>query len=348
MKAYRLTAPQKAELVDIQIPTPGPGEVLVKVGASGACHSDLHLMEAPAGQSFPEAFTLGHEIAGWVEELGPGVTGFRTGEAVAIYGIMGCGSCSACLRGEDNACRTVPLGGIGLGRDGGMAEFVAVPARQLFPIGKLDVAQAAPLTDAGLTPYHAVQASRETLRPGSWCVVIGIGGLGHMALQILRATTAARVIAVDSNDSALKFASELGAEVAVKSGPQAAAQIRKLVGPAPGGADTVLDFVGVQPTLDLGASVVATGGCLTLVGLGGGTVKVRPTAVGSTGVPMETRVTIPFWGNRHEMRELIALAQSGKIKAHVEKFALADSEAAYEKLHDGNVRGRAVVMPGMR
>lgn len=347
MKAYRLTAPRKPELVDIQVPTPGPGEVLVKVGASGACHSDLHLIEA-AALTFPDAFTLGHEIAGWVQELGPGVAGFKEGDAVAVYGILGCGRCQACLRGEDNACRVVPVGGIGLGRDGGMAEFVAVPARQLYPIGTLDVAQAAPLTDAGLTPYHAIQLSRDTLRPGSWCVVIGVGGLGHMALQILRATTAARVIAVDSRDSALALAASLGAEHAVKPGPDAAARIRAFVGPAPGGADTVLDFVGAQPTLDLGAAVVATGGRLNLVGLAGGTVKVTPTAVGATGVPWEARVTIPFWGNRHEMRELLALAQAGKINAHVEKFSLADSASAYERLHDGRVRGRAVVMPGMR
>jgi propanol-preferring alcohol dehydrogenase len=124
---------------------------------------------------------------------GPGVTGFERSEAVAIYGIVGCGTCIACLAGRDNECRRIPPGGIGLSRDGGMAEFVVVPARQLIPIGDLDVAQAAPLTDAGLTPYHAINVTRHNLRPGSACVVIGVGGLGHLAVQILAATTASRI-----------------------------------------------------------------------------------------------------------------------------------------------------------
>ncbi|HSL23695.1 MAG TPA: NAD(P)-dependent alcohol dehydrogenase [Vicinamibacterales bacterium] len=343
MKAFRLTAPNTTELTDVPQPEPGPGEVLVRVGAAGVCHSDLHVIEAPEG--FPLPLTLGHENAGWVEALGAGVAGWREGEAVAVYGIVGCGSCVACLRGMDNECRTVFPGGIGLSRDGGMAEYVKVPASHLLPIGDLDVAQAAPLTDAGLTPYHAIQLFRDVLRPGAACVVIGVGGLGHMAVQILAETTSVRVIAVDVSDDALNLAGRMGAHHTVKSDADAGRAIRELLGPPPGGADAVLDFVGVTETLALAASVVSTGGRLALVGLGGGTLSLRP-GVGPIGVPMETQVVVPFWGTRAELAEVIALARAGRIRAQVEPFPLDRVAEAYDKLRARALTGRAVVLPG--
>lgn len=344
MRAFRLTAPNTTELTTAPDPEPEPGEVLVKVGAAGVCHSDLHIIEAPSDSGFPLPLTLGHENAGWIEALGPGVTGWSVGEPVAIYGIIGCGHCSACLRGKDNECRTIAPGGIGLSRDGGMADFVRAPVRQLLPIEDLDVTQAAPLTDAGLTPYHAIALSRDALRPGTTCVVIGIGGLGHMAVQILAATTAVRVIAVDLQDEALELAKRVGAHHVVKSDADAVAAIREHVGPAPGGADVVFDFVGVTPTLTLAASVVSTGGRLLLVGLGGGTLSLHP-GVGEIGIPMETRLVVPFWGTRAELAEVIALARANVIKAHVEKFPLDRASEAYEKLRNHRLAGRAVITP---
>jgi propanol-preferring alcohol dehydrogenase len=346
MQAFRLTAAHTTQLVSVPQPEPGPGEVLVRVGAAGVCHSDLHIIEAPEG-AFPLPMILGHENAGWVEALGPGVTGWSAGEPVAIYGILGCGRCFACLRGRDNECRTVPVGGIGLSRDGGMAEYVVVPEKQLLPIGDLDVAQAAPLTDAGLTPYHAIDSARDVLRPGTTCVVIGVGGLGHMAVQILAATTSVRIIAVDLSDDALELAGKIGAHHTVKSDADAATFIRELVGPAPGGAEAVFDFVGVTPTVKLAASVVATGGRLLLVGLGGGTLQIKP-GVGDIGIPMETRVTVPFWGTRAELAEVIALARAGRLTAHIEEFPLANAQDAYDKLKAGALHGRAVVLAGGR
>jgi propanol-preferring alcohol dehydrogenase len=346
MQAFRLTAPHSTKLVSIPQPEPGPGEVLVRIGAAGVCHSDLHIIEAPAG-AFPLPMTLGHENAGWVEALGPGVDGWSPGEPVAIYGILGCGRCFACLRGRDNECRTVPVGGIGLSRDGGMAEYVVVPAKQLLPIGELDVAQAAPLTDAGLTPYHAIDLARDVLRPGTTCVVIGVGGLGHMGVQILAATTSVRIIAVDLSDDALELASKLGAHHTVKSDSDAATFVRELVGPAPGGAEAVFDFVGVTPTVRLAASVVATGGRLMLVGLGGGSLQIKP-GVADIGIPMETRVVVPFWGTRAELAEVIALARAGRVTAHLEQFPLARAHEAYDKLKTGALQGRGVVVPGSR
>ena len=344
MRAVRMTAPGVLEHTEVPTPQAGPGEVLVRVGAVGACHSDLHILDAPAGV-FPMPMTLGHEIAGTVDTVGAGVLGWSPGDRAAVYGIIGCGYCRACLRGEENRCRVIPVGGIGLSRDGGLADYVVVPASRLLPVGDMDLTQAAPLTDAGLTPYHAVDLARPRLRPGTSCVVIGIGGLGHMGLQILLATTAVRIIAVDTNTAALDLAGRLGAHHTVQAGPDAVERIRELVGPAPDGADVVLDFVGAQPTLDTARQVVATGGQILLVGLAGGTLPVRPVADEPPPVPLETGVVVPFWGTRAELHEVIALARDGRLHADVHTFPLAEAPQAYEALRRGEVRGRAVIVP---
>ncbi|MFG2107114.1 NAD(P)-dependent alcohol dehydrogenase [Micromonospora chersina] len=344
MRAIRMTAPGVLEQVEVPTPTAGPGEVLLRVGAVGACHSDLHILDAPAGL-FPVPMTLGHEIAGTVDQLGPGVTGWSSGDRAAVYGIIGCGRCRACLRGAENACRVVPVGGIGLSRDGGLAEHVVVPASRLLHVGEMDLTQAAPLTDAGLTPYHAVELARDRLRPGTSCVVIGIGGLGHMAVQILVATTAVRIIAVDTSVAALDLAGRLGAHDVVQAGPDSVDRIRALVGPPPDGADVVLDFVGADPTVTTARQVVATGGQVLLVGLAGGTLPVRPVADEPPTVPLETAVQVPFWGTRAELQEVIALARSGQLQADVQTFPLAEAPEAYELLRRGEIHGRAVVVP---
>ncbi|KAB1904347.1 NAD(P)-dependent alcohol dehydrogenase [Micromonospora sp. AMSO1212t] len=344
MRAVRMTAPGVLEHAEVPTPQAGPGEVLLRVGAVGACHSDLHILDAPEGV-FPIPMTLGHEIAGTVDTVGAGVDGWSPGDRAAVYGIIGCGRCRACLRGEENRCRVIPVGGIGLSRDGGLAEYVVVPASRLLPVGDMDMTQAAPLTDAGLTPYHAVELARPRLRPGTSCVVIGIGGLGHMGLQILLATTAVRIIAVDTNTAALDLAGRLGAHHVVQAGPDAVDKIRELVGPAPDGADVVLDFVGAQPTLDTARQVVATGGQILLVGLAGGTLPVRPVADEPPPVPLETGVVVPFWGTRAELHEVIALARAGRLHADVQTFPLAEAPQAYEALRRGDVRGRAVIVP---
>ena len=159
MQAFQLTAwKHDAELREVDVPDPGPGQVLLKVAAAGACHSDLHLMHdfEPGLLPYGLPFTIGHENAGWVESVGAGVTGLDVGEAVAVYGPWGCGRCSRCQQGNENYCEhQVEIGaaGGGLGRDGGMAPYMLIDAaRHLVPLGDLDPVQAAPLTDAGLTP----------------------------------------------------------------------------------------------------------------------------------------------------------------------------------------------------
>jgi propanol-preferring alcohol dehydrogenase len=345
MRALRLVDWKHGpEFVEVDDPVPGPGEVRIRVGGAGACHSDLHLMYDFEGGLLPwgPPFTLGHENAGWVDALGPGASGVEVGEPVAVYGPWGCGSCHRCLQGLENYCvrqASLPAAGGGLGTDGGMAAHMLVPAtRYLVPLGDLDPVDAAPLTDAALTPYHAIKRSLSLLIPGSTAVVIGAGGLGHMAIQILSALSPARIVAVDVEPKALELARDVGAHETVLMEADAAERVRASTGGI--GADLVLDFVGVDDTLRFGASAARSLGHLTLVGIGGGTLPV-----GFFSVPYELSVATTYWGSIPELIEVIALARAGKIRAHVQRFSLDDAPHAYELMRAGNLHGRAVVVP---
>jgi len=344
MKAYQLTAWQsQPEMHEVGVPEPGPGQVLLKVGGAGACHSDLHLMEWPEGQlDFELPFTLGHENAGWVEAVGAGVERLEVGEAVAVYGPWGCGRCRACRLSAENYCeRQAEIGafGGGLGLDGGMAEYMLVPhPRLLLPLGDLDPRDAAPLSDAALTPYHAIKRSLHLLVPGSTAVVIGVGGLGHMGVQILRALSPARVVAVDASADKLRLAREVGADEALAPGEGAAEAIRELT--AGLGAELVLDMVGAEETLALAAAISRFESHVTMVGLAGGSY---PFGFGT--LPFEAQLTLPYWGTAVELMEVLELARAGKIRAHVERFSLDDAPQAYSRMREGSLDGRAVVCP---
>ncbi|HET7119920.1 MAG TPA: NAD(P)-dependent alcohol dehydrogenase [Solirubrobacterales bacterium] len=344
MKAYQLTAWQsQPEFRDVPVPEPGPGQVLVKVGGAGACHSDLHLMEWPPGTlGFDTPFTLGHENAGWVEQLGAGVEGLEEGEAVAVYGPWGCGRCRACRLSAENYCEhqaEIGAFGGGLGLDGGMAEYLLVPdARLLLPLGDLDPREAAPLSDAALTPYHAIKRSLHLLVPGSTAVVIGVGGLGHMGVQILRALSPARIVAVDVSPEKLRLAKEVGADEAVSAGEGAAEAIGEITGGK--GAELVVDMVGSDDTVALAAAVAKFEAHLTIVGLAGGKFEFAFGAL-----PFEAQLCIPYWGTAVELEECLELARQGKIRAHVERFELDDAPRAYEKMRAGELDGRAVICP---
>ncbi|MFI5027620.1 MAG: NAD(P)-dependent alcohol dehydrogenase [Solirubrobacterales bacterium] len=344
MKAYQLTAWQaEPETREVPVPEPDPGEVLVKVGGAGACHSDLHLMEWPQGTlDFELPFTLGHENAGWVEALGAGVKGLEEGDAVAVYGPWGCGRCRACRLSAENYCeRQAELGafGGGLGLDGGMAEYMLVPdARLLLPLGDLDPRDAAPLSDAALTPYHAIKRSLHLLVPGSTAVVIGVGGLGHMGVQLLGALSPARIVAVDVASDKLRLAREVGADAAIEAGEAAAGEIRELTSGL--GAELVLDMVGSDDSIALAAAVAAFQSHVTVVGLAGGKFEFAFGAL-----PFEAQLTIPYWGSAVELGEVLDLARAGTIRAHVERFALDRVEDAYARMREGTLEGRAVICP---
>lgn len=329
------------ELCEIEIREPGPGEVLVKVGGAGVCHSDLHVMHAPGGVlPYALPFTLGHENAGWVERVGAGVSGFVEGDPVAVYGVWGCGRCAACRVGAENYCEHAPLfSGGGLGRDGGMASHMIVPgARFLCPLGDLDPRSAAPLTDAGLTTHHAIKRSLSVLCAGSSAVVIGAGGLGQMAIQILRALSPARVIAVDVSSKKLDTAKALGADATVASDDRAAEHVRELTRGV--GAELVLDIVGSDDTLRLAAAVSRRLGHLTVVGIAGGSLPFS-----YVGLPTELSLASVFYGSIPELAEVIVLAQRGQLSARIESFPLEQAPQVYQRLSTGAIEGRAVLTP---
>ena len=333
-------------VVEVPQPEPGPGQVLLKVTAGGVCHSDAFLMGLPEEQyaafGFGLPLTLGHEGAGTVAAIGAGVSGVSLGDSMAVYGPWGCGRCHMCAQGKENYCTEAARLGIkppGLGAPGSMAEYLLIDdARHLVPLGDLDPVKSVSLTDAGLTPYHAIKLSLPKLGAGTVAVVIGAGGLGHVGIQIIKALSPALVIAVDIGEDKLVLAREVGADHAIPSNDETAATIRELTEGR--GADAVFDFVGAQPTVELAAQVVAVEGDVTIVGIGGGAVPV-----GFGVVPYDVAVRAPYWGTRAELIEVLDLARSGKISVEIQTFSLDDSPHAYEELHAGTIRGRAVIVP---
>ena len=345
MKAVRFQGAGRPPLVtEVAKPKVAPGQVLVKIGGAGVCHSDLHILDHELG--LPAPFTLGHENAGWVSELGEGVTGFKEGDAVAVYLLWGCGHCHACQQSMENYCENwARMGGDGggLGHDGGMADYMLVPAaRFLVPLGDLDPREAAPLTDAALTPYHAIKRVLPMLHADSNVVLLGIGGLGHMAVQLLRLLSPARIIAGDVDPAKLEQARVLGADHAVDTADvdAAAEEILKITGPR--GAGVVLDCVGVQPTFDLAARLLRRNSAWVVIGLGGGH---HDFTWGST--PYGTTLTLPYGGSRLELMELVAMARLGRIRAETTAYPLDQAVEVFARLRAGEVRGRAVLTPQM-
>jgi propanol-preferring alcohol dehydrogenase len=346
MRAVRLTEWESDPvLTEVPLPEPLGSEVLVEVGAAGLCRSDIHIMSsAPGAYPYELPFTLGHETAGRVARLGPSASGVDVGDHVAVYSRWGCGTCWQCANGRDNACAHTSRGphGAGLGRDGGLAEYVIVPsARYLVPAGGLDPVAAAPLTDAALTSYHAAKLSLGQLRPGTTAVVFGVGGLGHLAVQILKAISPVRIVAVDVRVAALELARTAGADAVLSADGLTPEAVRAEAGPA--GVTVALDFVGNDATLALAAGSIGQGGDVTFVGRDGGELRVAPGRI-----PYECTVRMPTWGTVAELAEVVALAASGAIHSEAEVFGFDDVLGAYGKLRNGDVLGRAVVVPDGR
>ena len=326
------------EIVEIPIPEPGPGQVRLRTAGSGLCHSDLSVIHAKPAY-FPLPLTIGHEPTGWVDAIGPGVKSVREGEAYALYFPWGCGHCVRCAHGQENICEEQFIGP-GAGHDGGMADYILVDdPRHLVPLGTLDPIAMAPLMCAGITTYHAIKDSLSRLTPGAAVLLIGIGGLGHIAIQILKAMTAVQIIAVDNHPDKLQHARELGAHHTLTSGPDTAEQIKQITGI---GAALVLDMVGTDGTLALGAKVLARRGELKIVGVAGVTLPVR-----FHDLPRDSSVTVPYAGTLPELYEVLELAKSGWIVPEVEKVSFNTVLDAYERLDHGRVRGRAVLVPAL-
>jgi propanol-preferring alcohol dehydrogenase len=340
MRALRVIGPGRAAVVDVAEPVPAADEVLLRVLAAGVCRTDLALVRAGAPE---RPVTLGHEIVGQVIGTGSAVTEPWKGATVAVYELIGCGRCHACGRGEDNLCREAAPAVPGITRDGGMAERVAVPARNLVDAAGVDALQAAPMTDAGMTALHAVERARPWLVAGATAVIIGIGGLGHLAVQFATATAQARVVAVDVDPTRLRHAQELGAAAVVPSGEGAAEHV--LAANAGRPVDAVIDFVGSHESLDMAARVTGRGGAIVVTGGGGGRLSL--TAEMGTGRFPDREVTMihTFGGAKPDLVKALALAEQGAVRAHVQTFALEEAGQALAELEAGRLLGRAVIVP---
>ena len=338
MKATRFNGVGKPLTIeDVPEPEVGPTGVLVRISGAGVCHSDLHVIDGEVGTR-QKPITLGHENAGIVEAVGSEVKDVAVGDGVAVFGAWGCGNCRFCEQGEENLCQNPIYPGIMV--DGGWAEKLYVPhSRNLVKLNGLDPVVAAPLTDAALTPYRAVKKTLSKLAPGRTLAIIGVGGLGHMALQIAQTLApSARLIAIDLSDEKLAMAKELGADVVINAGGDVGAEVKAATDGL--GADAVIDFVGADATLKSAAASVAVAGKIVVVGIAGGTLPFTFWEI-----PLEVEVTTSIWGNRQELKEVLELARLGHITPHIERQPLEAINDVVARLHAGEIKGRVVLTP---
>ena len=341
MKAVRLHGYHQQPVVE-DVPEPsvtGPLDVVVKIGGAGVCRTDVHIIGGQWAEAMHPTlpYTIGHESAGWVHEIGSAVTNMRVGDTVILHPTPTCGLCHACRAGDDMHCEnsTFP----GLSHDGGMAEYLLTSARACV---KLDPQtrprDVAALADAGITAYHAVRKAVPLLYPGTSCVVIGAGGLGHIGIQCLAALTATKIIVIDRNPDALKLAEQLGAQHTVVAD---GGQVRAVQDLTDGrGADVVLDFVAEQGAEQDGFAMTGRAGSYFVIGYGG-TVNISTLDIIST----ERNIIGNIVGTYNELAELMVLAQDGKVTLHTKTYPLEAAAEALQDLDAGRVRGRAILVP---
>jgi NAD+-dependent secondary alcohol dehydrogenase Adh1 len=326
------------ELVERPVPElTRPDEVIVRIAGAGACATDLHAIEGlmePAGLSPP--VVLGHENAGWVEEAGELVSTVSRGDAVILYPPYSCGLCVPCRRGKDMHCER--HGFTGLTVDGGFADFVLVSERSVvkLPDG-VDPVEVAPHADAGLTAYHAVKKVAHLAQPGTTAVVIGAGGVGHIALQLLRQLGQGEVVVVETDERRRRLADELGADVSV-DGAAPAEAVRELTDGR--GADLVLDFVGTDQTHADGMTMLGRAATYAMVGYGG-MLSVPSVAMVNT----EQAAITSLVGNWIDLWEVLQLHAAGRLTLKSETHPLEDVNEVLGRLREGEILGRAVLVP---
>ncbi len=342
MKAVRLHAYNQQPQID-EVDEPkvvGPLDVVVKIGGAGVCRTDLHIILGQWDDRMHPAlpYTIGHENAGWVHAVGSAVTNVAVGDTVILHPTPTCGLCRACRAGQDMHCSNSVFPGLD-GTAGGMAEYLLTSARACV---KLDPGtrpqDVAALADAGITAYHAVRKVVPLLYPGTTCVVVGAGGLGHIGIQCLAALTATTIVVVDRNPDALALASELGATHTVVADGKQVEAVRDLTNGA--GADVVLDFVAEEGAENEGFDMTGAGGSYSVIGYGG-TLSVPTLDIVST----ERNVIGNIVGTYNELAELMVLAQTGRVTLHTKIYPLDAAQDALADLDAGRVRGRAILVP---
>ena len=341
MKAVRLHRYDERPVVE-QVPEPeviGPHDVIVRIGGAGLCRTDLHIIEGQwkekSGVTLP--YTLGHENAGWVHEVGSAVENVSVGDTVILHPLVTCGVCRACRAGDDMHCSTSSFPGISA--DGGFAEFLKTGVRAVVKLDpSLEPKDVAALADAGLTAYHAAKKAAKILYPGTKAVVIGAGGLGHIGVQSLKALTPAEIIVVDRSEAALKLAEQVGADHTVLADGTQVQKVRELTDGQ--GAEAVIDFVGEKGAVEDGVAMLRRAGSYFVIGYGG-----------ALNVPMIDIISteINFVGNLvgtyNDLSELMTLAAQGKVVLHTQTYPLDAANEAMDDLDGGRLQGRGILIP---
>lgn len=324
-------------------------EVLVRVGATGLCHSDLHLIDGEWKKIIPLDLpkTPGHEVAGWVEDIGNSVPSnlLKPGDLVAVFGGWGCGICLYCKNGDEHMCESAKWPGLS-SYDGGFSEYILVPSYRFLIKVHLSAGMSpeklAPLTDAGLTPYRAIKKVRHLLGPGKSIGIIGIGGLGSYGVQYAKLFGAgSTVIALDRNDEKLELASRCGADCLINIGNSENIKEKIMELTTNRGLDLVLDTVGTDSTVSDSIKTIARGGTIVLVGLMGNLaqIPIAPFVIN------EFKLTGSLWGNYNELREVINLQIQGKILNNNTNFQLEKINEAIQMLKSGMIIGRGIIIP---
>jgi len=341
MKAARLHAYHEDLKVE-EIAEPalsGPLDVVVRIGAAGLCRTDLHIQEGQwaekSGVVLP--YVPGHENAGWIEEIGSGVTNVAVGDTVIVHPFITCGLCRACREGDDMHCANGSFPGIG--RDGGFAEYLQTSARSVVKLGQgLEPKDIAALADAGLTAIHAVKKAIPVLGSGTRAVVIGAGGLGHIGIQCLKALTATEVIVTDPSEKALELAREVGADHTVRVDGSHVERVRELTDGR--GADAIIDFVGEKGAVEDGVAMVRDGGFFYVIGYGQNvdvpTIDIISREISFIGNLVGTYV---------DLEDLMVLTAQGKVTLHTSTYPLDAINDAMHDLDAGRLQGRGILIP---
>ncbi|SRR5579885_197247 len=351
MKAARIIQPkQPLEVQQLETPKPKSSQVLVKVQASGVCHSDIHLWEGGyegIGGQFMKAtdrgvkypLTPGHEVAGTIESMGEMVQGFAKDDKVLVFPWIGEGLCPACRIGQENLCDKPRS--IGVYTDGGYAEYLLVPdSRYLVKLSdKMDINASATLSCSALTAYSAVKNA--SLGPNDNAIIVGAGGLGLMAIQLAKAMTGAKIIAMDLDDGKLRAARDNGADITINSKSQD--PVRAVMEATDNlGADAVVDFVNASKTVETDMQLLRRRAKVVLVGLFGGELRLNLVSMPTRAY----RLIGSYTGSLSELIELVSLAERGIIKPVIsDKFKLDQATEALSKLKEGKIIGRGIINP---
>lgn len=326
----------KLRIEELPAPRPGPDEVLIRVAACGVCHSDVHAVDGDWTPPPVLPLIPGHEAAGHVAARGRNVRSLKEGDRVGVpWMFSACGGCEFCLTGQETVCLQGQATGYGV--PGGYAQYMVAPAAFVgrIPDG-LDLAEAAPILCAGVTTYRGLR--RSGARPGEWCAVFGVGGLGHLAVQYAKAM-GLNVAAVDIDEAKLDLARGLGADLAVNAAEEEApASIRRATG---GVHAALVTAVSPKAYAQAIAALRPQGVCI-FIALPGGAADTFPLSIASV-VNGEMSLRGSNVGTRADLREALAFAGEGKVKAHIERHPLAAAGRILDRLRRGGIVGRAVL-----